>query len=238
MKHCSHCDIDVDNSYNLCPYCGQELMHLEHEKIHDTAYWQGEAAHCATSTRPERATEIVFEEADGHSVKINGMVVECTTQQYYQSKLTKIVQSVFHGEPYQLSHTTFVTVFRVQEHVFRGFAEQARDIMVYGNVQNVLSTGDDVTIVAKTNRGRYIARSIYNHSINSSVTVQAGLLPAWLIRLLVIVPVAILLTLIWSILSTPPTEIINGLLLIVTRCWPLIALAFGWKWLVNKLKKK
>ena len=114
MKHCSHCDIDVDNSYNLCPYCGQELMHLEHEKIHDTAYWQGEAAHCATSTRPERATEIVFEEADGHSVKINGMVVECTTQQYYQSKLTKIVQSVFHGEPYQLSHTTFVTVFRVQ----------------------------------------------------------------------------------------------------------------------------
>ena len=45
MKHCSHCDIDVDNSYNLCPYCGQELMHLEHEKIHDTAYWQGEAAH-------------------------------------------------------------------------------------------------------------------------------------------------------------------------------------------------
>lgn len=149
MKHCSHCDIDVDNSYNLCPYCGQELMHLEHEKIHDTAYWQGEAAHCATSTRPERATEIVFEEADGHSVKINGMVVECTTQQYYQSKLTKIVQSVFHGEPYQLSHTTFVTVFRVQEHVFRGFAEQARDIIVYGNVQNVLSTGDDVTIVAK-----------------------------------------------------------------------------------------
>ena len=100
MKHCSHCDIDVDNSYNLCPYCGQELMHLEHEKIHDTAYWQGEAAHCATSTRPERAPEIVFEEADGHSVKINGMVVECTTQQYYQSKLTKIVQSVFHGEPY------------------------------------------------------------------------------------------------------------------------------------------
>lgn len=41
-----------------------------------------------------------------------------------------------------------------------------------------------------------------------------------------------------GILSTSPTEIINGLLLIVTRCWPLIALAFGWKWLVNKIKKK
>ena len=238
MKHCGHCDIDIDNSYNLCPYCGRELRQLERENIRDTAYQQGEAAHRTTSTRPERETDFVFEEVDRHSVKINGMVVECTTQQYYQSKLTKIVQSVFYGEPYQLSHTTFVTVFRVQEHVLRGFAEQARDIIVYGNVQNVLSTGDDVTIVAKANRGRYISQSIYNHSINASVTVQAGILPAWLIRLLVIVPVGILVVSICSILSTPSTEIINGILLIVTRCWPLIVLAFGWKWLVNKLKKK
>lgn len=238
MKHCSQCDIDVDNSYNLCPYCGRELRRLDQKNVCNTTYQQGEAAHHTTSTRPEREIEFVFEETDRHSVKINGMVVECTTQQYYQSKLTKIVQSVFYGEPYQLSHTTFVTVFRVQEHVLRGFAEQARDIIVYGNIQSVLSTGDDVTIVAKSSGGRYIARSIYNHSINSTVTVQAGLLPAWLIRLLVIVPVGILAALICSILSTPSTEIINGILLIVTRCWPLIALAFGWKWLVNKLKKK
>lgn len=106
MKHCSQCDIDVDNSYNLCPYCGRELRRLDQKNVSNTTYQQGEAAHRTTSTRPEREIEFVFEETDRHSVKINGMVVECTTQQYYQSKLTKIVQSVFYGEPYQLSHTT------------------------------------------------------------------------------------------------------------------------------------
>ena len=100
MKHCSQCDIDVDNSYNLCPYCGRELRRLDQKNVSNTTYQQGEAAPHTTSTRPERGIEFVFEETDRHSVKINGMVVECTTQQYYQSKLTKIVQSVFYGEPY------------------------------------------------------------------------------------------------------------------------------------------
>ena len=74
MKHCSQCDIDVDNSYNLCPYCGRELRRLDQKNVSNTTYQQGEAAHRTTSTRPEREIEFVFEETDRHSVKINGIM--------------------------------------------------------------------------------------------------------------------------------------------------------------------
>lgn len=238
MKHCNHCDIDIDNAYNLCPYCGQDLDQHQYENTSDTTSWEtGTNAH-GTSTQPQGAPNLIFEEVDRHTAKINGVVIESATQQYYQSKLTKVIQAFFHGEPYQLSHTTFVTVFRVQEHVLRGFAEQARDIVVYGNMQNVLSAGDDVTVIARSYGGHYIAKSIYNHSINSHVKIQASLLPAWLIRLLVIIPLVVLGSLLWSLLSTPPAAIMEWVLLIIIRCWPLIALACGWKWLVNKFKKK
>ena len=237
MKHCNNCNIDIDNAFNLCPYCGQELERQRPTQSSSTQSWQPDPNAHPGPSATGTSSEMMFEEADRNSVRINGMVVESTTHQYYQSKLTKVIQSLLHGEPYQLSHTTFVTVFRVQEHVARGFAEQARDITVYGNIHNLFSAGDDVTVIAYTIGNRYVARSIYNHSIDSPVTSQSSLIPAWLIRIKVILPLFILASLLWGILSSP-MKIDDLIVSIFVRFWPLFLVVYGWKLVAKKLKKK
>lgn len=237
MKHCNNCNTDIDNGFNLCPYCGQELDRQRSTQSSSTHSWQPDPDAQPGPSATATGSGILFEETGRNSVTINGMVVESSTQQYYQSKFTKIIQSFMHGEPYQLSHTTFVTVFRVQEHVSRGFAEQARDITVYGNIQNVLSAGDDVTVIAKTVGNHYVTRSIYNHSIDSPVTSQSSLIPAWLIRVIVILLLSIFVSLLWGILSSPMV-IVDLIVSIIARCWPIFLVIYGWKWVAKKLKKK
>lgn len=222
MKHCGHCNVDVDNSFNLCPYCGQALP----------------TASVGFSPRPQQgptAESISFQSAMGGDIVFNGQVVESSTQQYYQSKFTKVIQAVFHREPYQLSHTTFVTVFRIEEYVQRGFAEQARDIVVYGQLQNMLFSGDDVTVVARKEGNRLVAKSIINHSSETQVIPHGGIISAGIVRVAVFIPLAILLVLLIALISTPASVIVDTLLSIF---WPILLIWVGVAWLKSKFKRK
>lgn len=252
MKHCGHCDVDVDNSFNLCPYCGQALTTVgagssprpqqgptagqQATSGQATATYRTQDSRSAGTHSPYSSAEsIPFQSAMGGDIVFNGQVVESSTQQYYQSKFTKVVQAVFHGEPYQLSHTTFVTVFRIEEHVQHGFAEQARDIVVYGQLQNVLSAGDDVTVVAHHEGNRLVAKSIINHSSEAQVIPHGGIISAGIVRAAVLIPLAILLILLIALISTPSSVIVGTLLNIF---WPIILIGAGIAWLKGKFKRK
>ena len=173
MKKCPECCAIFEDSIDVCPTCGEQLEnYVNSSKKEEKRKQEKPQVNDYINSRQRDNNAYVFERNIGNDVEINGSVVESSTQQYYQSKFTKIVQALFSGEPYQLSHTTFVTVFRVEEHTTRGYPERARDITLYGNMQNIFAVGDDVTVTASRKGNRYVAKNVYNHSINEDVRIQ------------------------------------------------------------------
>lgn len=204
MKRCGECNAIYEDQYDICPTCGEKLESYTQASggtTHRNTYSQREENSRSYANNQQNSSErssYVFEQQNGANVIINGAVVEANTQQYYQSKFTKIIQALFSGEPYQLSHTSFVTIFRVEEHTMRGYPEHARDITVYGNTQNLFAVGDDVTVEARRRGNRYVAKRIYNHSIDSNMHIQPYI-PAGAIWGILIAIIALIIMLISSL---------------------------------------
>lgn len=187
MKICTECkdNIIYESLLDLCPVCNAVL----------TDYLPGTAPNSGNRRLPDVARQpadiapvrsaYVFEQKRGLRIIINGAVAECQVQQYYQSRFSKIVLALFAGEPYQLSHTSFTTLLRIEELSTRGYPEQSRDVIMHGNVQSIFAFGDDVQVTAKRRGRRLIATRIFNHNTDSRVKIQAHI-PANLIRLIVL----------------------------------------------------
>lgn len=181
MKWCTNCNAAFEDEYYRCPACGSRLESIDGEPFEEpgpTIYPDPELIQRRSNNNQPQFLETV-----GSRVIVNGEIADLTTQQLYQSKFTKMVRAIFSGEPYQLSHTSFITVVRVEEHVNRGFPEQALDFTLFGSMQSLLSPGDDVRVTAKRTGHRYIAKQIYNHTTNSQVRVSPNI-SATVIRVL------------------------------------------------------
>lgn len=202
MKRCPECSAVYENTLDVCPTCGEPLENYVATSNNNNGFHNRQSGRdIHQEAPPSRAdSAYIFEEEQGRNIIINGSVAEANTQQYYQSRFTKIVQAIFSGEPYQLSHTSFMTIFRVEEHTTRGYPERARDITLYGNMHNVFAIGDDVTVTARRKGSRLVARNVYNHSINGNVRVQAYI-PAFIIRLLAMVVALIVASIIYGIVT-------------------------------------
>lgn len=239
MKRCGECNAIYEEQYDICPTCGEKLEFYTQSSSGSgtrNTYTQREEVPRSSTENPQHSAErssYVFEQQDGANVIINGAVAEANTQQYYQSKFTKIIQALFSGEPYQLSHTSFVTIFRVEEHTLRGYPEHARDITVYGNTQNLFAVGDDVTVEAKRRGNRYIAKRIYNHSIDSNVHIQPYI-PAGVIWGILIAIIALIIMLISSL-----PAIGDGIIKLIGSLMPIIVVvAIFWYIFSSFFKKK
>lgn len=230
MKRCEECNAVYEDSFDICPTCGGKLdpftqgtrRESSSERNHYSGFSHNSAPHNEIPNTHANDS-YTFERVDGNKIIINGAVAESNTQQYYQSKFTKILQALISGEPYQFSHTTFVTIFRVEEHTQRGYPEHARDITLYGNMQNVFAVGDDVTVEAKQRGSRYIAKRIYNHTINSDVRIQPNI-PASVIRLIALAIVTIIISLIYSVATADYGSIAASLVGLISSFLPAIVI--------------
>ena len=81
-----------------------------------------------------------------------------------------------------------------------GYPENAADFTLFGSLQNLLSPGDDVTVLAKRKGHRYIARQVYNHSTDSYVRTTPNI-PAAVIRVFAFLLLAAVIFAIVSIAS-------------------------------------
>ena len=184
MKRCPSCRYFYEDALSVCPGCNVTLEVFGSGTQQNTAgngtqqhtAGNGNAASGGTASGGQRNdlggdSTYVFERHTGLHYTINGSIADSNTQQYYQSGLTKFIRSLFGGEPYQLGHTTFVTILRVEEHVRSGFPEQARDVVMYGDTRNIFVTGDDVTIEGKD--------SFYGQHSPSKSPVYYELLNKW-----------------------------------------------------------
>lgn len=235
MKYCPECNAVYENNLDVCPTCGEPLeryqpsrRNIPDEYIHNP----NREENINDSSNNNINSTYTFEQQSGFSVIINGAVAETNTQQYYQSKFAKYFQSLISGEPYQLSHTTFATVFRVEEHVVRGYPENAADIMLYGNVLNIFAVGDDVTVTAKRRGNRLIAKRVFNHSINANVKLQPYI-PALVIRLFTVLVLVIIAMIAYGLLTADYAAIGSAIMAFIGSILPTI-LTIGILWYIIK----
>jgi hypothetical protein len=203
MYRCIGCNVVFENNVGFCTACGNILQQVSNNTSaggSSRVVNEPDSFTRNTMVEVQVNNDYMFERNEGFITQFDGTVAEVNTQQFYQSKLTKILRAVFAGEPYQLSHTSFVTVFRLEEHVLRGYPERAQDITLYGNMRGVFAVGDDVTVRAKRSGDKCLARHIYNHATNSNVSIQANI-PALVIRTLSLILGVVLFVLINEILK-------------------------------------
>lgn len=180
MKYCPDCQIDFDDNESICIYCGMPLKPKGIENKSQSNY--NNESNNGKSTPVTQTPRIPLTRNYGilgNRVEVNGVVMDVRTSQYYQSKLTKLFRAVFSGEPYQMGHTTFENLIRVRELMPEGYSQQATDIVLYGNMQNIITQGDDLRIEAVRKGNRLVARRIYNNATNSFIHIQPNIPPAF-----------------------------------------------------------
>lgn len=241
MKKCNSCNAVYDDSHNICPTCGVRLAALsgsdsrvaqrQNPPSVDTTF-DIPNSYSGYTSRQSAEPAYRFIEYDGSTVIFNGAVAEANTQQFYQSKFTKIIRALFSSEPYQLSHTSYLTVFRIEEHSINNYPEQAQDIVLFGGIQNVFAPGDDVTVRTKRKGNRYVAKSVFNHSINSNVRIE-GNIPAGLIKFIFLALIAAIIWIVYSIATVNYAAIGDAIVQFITSLIPTI-LTIGLFWYIIK----
>lgn len=187
MKRCNQCNAVYNDEYNLCPTCGVRLFTLNNA-VPPASQQNNVDTNNSTQRRTSTDNQnsaYLFSQENGFVTVFNGAVVESETLQFYQSKITKLIRALFGSEPFQLSHTSYETKIRIEEHSLSGYPELAQDFVFYGKLDSIIAPGDDVTIEAKKKGNRYIAKRIYNHTTGRNVSIEANI-PSILIKAMVL----------------------------------------------------
>lgn len=187
MKRCCRCNAVYGDESNLCPTCGVRLVTLidfdspvkKSDRDVSNSFFQ------RSTVQEDYNPDLQFKRENGGQYIFNGAVVESETLQFYQSKITKLIRALFGSEPFQLSHTSYETKIRIEEHSLSGYPELAQDFVFYGKLDSIIAPGDDVTIEAKKKGNRYIAKRIYNHTTGRNVSIEANI-PSILIKAMVL----------------------------------------------------
>ncbi len=117
----------------------------------------------------ENTTSLKFVEPYGFgTIKCHGRITEIEHHEVFYSKLRKIINSLFRGEPYQFGHQTAEYVVRVEE-LTGGFTAQTIDFFLFGNYMGRLHPGDEVVIIASASAKRNVVKSIYNVVTDSDI---------------------------------------------------------------------
>lgn len=122
----------------------------------------------------------------------NGTVLHTETRQFYQSKGAKWFRALLSGEPYQLGYTSHRSVIRLMSE------GQIREAVVFGNMENLLVPGDEVTVTAKRRNGRLVATGIFSHTLDEDVYVEPNI-PASLLRGLILLLILLLVALLVAV---------------------------------------
>lgn len=154
----------------------------------------------------QETSAIEFERHGPINSSFNGIVSQINTFQNRQSVFGKLMHTLFTGEPYQFGPIAYTTIFRVEEMATNRFAERARDVVIYGNIQSLLALGDDVTVTAVRRGDRYIAKRIYSNTTDSLVRVPHEM-SAGVVRFMALVLVGLIAMIIVGITTADYSQI-------------------------------
>lgn len=237
MKVCPNCQTTYPDDELQCAYDGEMLVPAPSETPASSRSSASQGAQNQSySPRPsnpgivtplpnEQQIPLVRRTFAGY--RINGRIAEVNTQQYYPTTFAKCVRSLFSSEPFQFGHTSFATILRINEHQQMGIPVHMRDVTMYGNAQNILTTGDDVEAIASKKHGLFIARRVYNHTSASYIHVQ-GLVPAWIVKCIFLFLAFMIASLVSFLLQVNYAYLLEGVLAALYRLIePFISIIIG-----------
>lgn len=180
MKRCPNCNDFAlyDDEIMNCPICDARLV----------TYTSGGTKVDDTVVRPETENYQTqrgnnppqFETVNGNTYTFRGMVTEISTQQRWNNRMKKFLNSIFRSEPYQFGNTSQECVLRIEEFRNGRMASQRRDVFFYGEAEGRVTYGDDVTITAKRKNGRFIVTRLQVNdtgaNVRPSVQIPAGII--------------------------------------------------------------
>ena len=238
MKRCNACNdlaIYDDNIIN-CPICGTPLVAYQREQ-HAVTRQTNPQTPPLTRTQPRvneprgngrtRQEPPQFETRSGMYYVYRGMVAEIRSQSRFHSRLKKIVNSLFRGEPYQLGNTSHETVFRLEEFTEARLNGRRRDLIFYGDVEGRFFVGDDVTVQAKRIGDRYIVCSMYLNDTGAPVR-PAPQLPAAAVWLLMFLILALLAAVVYGVSAVIESGIIGDFVRRVLPTLIVVAVIIWW----------
>jgi|GEM_PF-619168 len=210
MKRCPNPNCDstflYSNEKTICPFCHSPLVenadgaihaaagNHENGVLHQPGIIPADAV-LAEQIRRENAGAAEFvRKRLGECNEWHGRITEIDHQELFNDREHKLFNSFFRGEPYQFAHQTVEYTIRL-ENITDGLPTEVTDFCLFGNYLGRLQVGDEVVINAREKRGRRVVKSILNETTESKIT--PGLqLPAWVIRLIILIPAVILTALI------------------------------------------
>lgn len=180
MKRCPNCNDFAlyDDEIMNCPICDSRLMtYVRGGEFIDDAVVRPETEH---NHNQQANTIPPFETVNGNTYIFRGMVTEISTQQRWNNRLKKILNSIFRSEPYQFGNTSQECVLRIEEFRNGRMASQRRDVIFYGEAEGRVTHGDDVTVTAKRKNGRFIVSRLQVNdtgaNVRPSVQIPAGII--------------------------------------------------------------
>lgn len=167
MKKCTNNSCDQNIMYGRyserCPFCGERLAEIQSSELFENSE---EDFLQIPSINQEDTT--YYESLVGNRFVCHGTVTEIDHHEVFFSKIHKIVNSVFGGEPYQLAHQNIEYVIRIQR-ISDLYTGDMKDFDLYGNYMGKIQIGDEVTVKGKISNGKLIVRSVFNHSTGGNV---------------------------------------------------------------------
>lgn len=202
MKYCPNCnDMALyDDSETLCPICDSHLAIYQSQSRQQQGNTRTSARRVVrpmeSDTASSEGNTYQFERHTGRAYLFHGTVAEVNAQARLHNRFKKLVNSLFYGEPYQFGNTSHETIIRLEELHYGRLATQRRDLIAYGDINSIISIGDELTVRAVRHGDRYVVTSIYSDETESSVPISPQL-PSAVIILLFLLALAF----IWGIIS-------------------------------------
>ncbi len=164
MKRCLNPECDpmflYGNDKTVCPFCHGILVSSSDTDSHFSP------ADRIPSVHQTVENDIQFIKETFGCVEYHGRITEIEHHELFNSKILKLTNAIFRGEPYQLAHQTIEYSIRV-ESLDNNY--EKTDISLFGNYLGKLQPGDEVVIKAKKRSNRKIAKSIFNCSTETYI---------------------------------------------------------------------
>lgn len=169
MKRCPNQDCQsvflYDETKTHCPICHSALVPLEDNTLEQTLIPSAIMENLVQDNNPSNPefTKKVF-----GKLVCTGRVTEIEHQALFNTKLHKLLNTIFRGEPYQFAHQTQEYTIRV-EPITDTIPLQALDFCLYGSYLGRIHPGDEVQITAKDKGDRRVVIHIKNLTTNTEI---------------------------------------------------------------------
>ena len=202
MKYCPKCnDMALyDDSEVLCPICNSQLAPYRQpenrKRRSSNATTRRVVRPMAEVGSSSGEDDYQFEQHHGRSYVFHGTVTEVNAQARLHNRFKKLVNSLFYGEPYQFGNTSHETIIRLEELHYGRLATNRRDMVAYGDINSIITIGDELTIRTVKHGNRYVVKSVFSNETDSYVPISPQL-PSIVIVALFIA----LFLLVWGLIS-------------------------------------